>query len=113
MESRSTASIRRKVLKDRGVKLEKHTRKPQPLPNELPSSFSKTPMMKYLEIKHGTPIEQLIFEGSIYKAGKKLGVNPSTISKWRKAISELREKEFWEQFNMKEGVRKETSTVDH
>jgi len=112
VERKSTASIRRKVLTDRGVKLEKHTRKPRPLPEELPSSFSKTPMMKYLEIKHHTPIEQLVFADSIYTVGKRLGVNPSTVSKWRKAITEAREKEFWNQFPKEESGR-EMIAIDH
>ena len=114
MEQQSTASIRRRILKERGVKLDKHTRKPRPsVAEELSSSFRKTTTMKYLEIKHHAPIEQLIFEGSIYKVGRRLGVNPSTISKWRKAFGEQQEKEFWQQFNTKEVAGKETTGIEH
>jgi len=54
--------------------------------------------MKYIELKFGDKLENLIFDGTIYSLEKKLGIDATTISKWRTIISESREREFWKQF---------------
>ena len=92
-----TIGLRRKILKSRGVELEKHTRKPITY-DELPSRFRKSRLMKYIELKNNNKLENLIFKGTIYEVASKLGVDASTISKWRKLLSETKEEEFWEQF---------------
>lgn len=97
MGQNSQASIRRRILKERGVTLEKHTRKPQTV-DEVQRDFKKTSAMKYVELKFGKPIEELIFGSSIYKIGKALSLDPSTISKWRKTIAEAKERKFWGEF---------------
>jgi len=95
-----TAKLRRKVLKDRNILLTKHTKKPI-THDELPSPFKKSNLMRLTELKHHDKLDNLVFKGTIYDTGKKLGVSPSTISKWRKLISTTREDEFWKQFPTK------------
>ncbi|KKL94017.1 hypothetical protein LCGC14_1868810 [marine sediment metagenome] len=97
MTTTPSAKLRRKILKDRGIQLAKHTRKPITY-DDLPSIIVKSHLMKLIELKHSDKLENLIFEGTIYAAAKKLNVSPSTISKWRKLVSEARETEFWKQF---------------
>ncbi len=87
------AARRRKILEDRGVELKKGTRKPVPI-HQLPSSYPKTTLMQFIELKHKTRLENLIFKGTIYDIEKKLGVDATTISKWRRIIN----KAFFKQF---------------
>ncbi len=69
------------------------TRKPRTM-DELPSPFPKTRTMRFIELKHGKRLEDIIMSGTIYETGKKLGLSPSTVSKWRKIINEV----FWKNF---------------
>ena len=80
-------TLRRRILTKRGIELEKHTRRPKPI-DEVAAPYHKTNLMKYMELKHKTHIHKLIRGGTIYEVGKRLGLNPSTISKWRKQIKE-------------------------
>jgi hypothetical protein len=91
------STIRKGILKQRKSVLEKHTRTPITY-DDLESPFPKTKLMKYIELKHGDRLENLIATGTIYELERKLGVDASTISKWRKLIREVKEKKFWEQF---------------
>jgi len=54
--------------------------------------------MRYVELKFNDKLENIIFSDSIYKLEKKLGVDSTTISKWRKIISDAKDGEFWKQF---------------
>lgn len=92
-----SSELRRRILKGRGVELAKHTRKPVTY-DDLPAPYRKTRLMKYIELKFGDKLENLIFDGTIYSLEKKLGIDATTISKWRTIISESREREFWKQF---------------
>jgi len=79
-------TIRQRILKQRGiVGFQPQTRKPLTA-SESPSVIDKTPLMKYLEIKYNDTIENLLSTCSNYELEKKLGVDYSTISKWRKLI---------------------------
>jgi len=91
------SEIRKQILKQRGVEFNKLTRKVKPV-QLFPAPFSKSSLMQLLESRHNTSIESLISTGTIYEVGRVLDVSPSTISKWRKLISEARDKEFFEQF---------------
>ena len=91
------SDIRKKILKQRGVELARLTRKPVPI-EELPSAFPKSTLMRLIELRFKDKLENLIFAGTIYVVGKKLGVNQTTISKWRKIVNEAKRKEFFEQF---------------
>lgn len=91
------AEIRRQILRQRGVELKKHTRKPVSV-DQLPTPYKKTRLMQLIELRHGQRLEDLIFIGTIYDAEKKLGVDASTVSKWRTLISGARDKEFFDQF---------------
>lgn len=82
----NTAALKRKILKQRGVVLETDTRNPVTY-DDLPSPYHKTRLMKYIELKFSTKLEDIIFSDTIYALEKKLGVDATTISKWRKAIS--------------------------
>jgi len=84
--------IRQKVLGERGItsfksELRKRSRLhhvPQPtIPRKL-----KTPLMRYLELVHGEPIERMLVSGSLSVVAKKLDneVGTSTISKWIKKL---------------------------
>lgn len=97
MGSKTPAKIRKEILKQRGVQMEKHTRKPVPV-TDIPTPFKKTTLMKLLESQQGLPIEQFIFIGTIYEAEKNLGIDATTISKWRTLITDARDKEFFAQF---------------
>lgn len=81
------AKIRRRILEKRGVQLDKFTRTPLPY-HETDSEFGKTPLMRFLELKFSIRIEKLLSEGTIYEAAKRLGIDATTVSKWRKRIRE-------------------------
>ena len=95
MASPTPAEIRRRILKQRGVALKKHTRKPIHVA-ELPSPYKKTRLMQLVEHQQGQRLENLIFTGTIYDVEKKLGVDASTVSKWRKIIEQAFFKQFEE-----------------
>jgi len=78
-----TTELRRKILKDK--KLVKVGRKLVSF-DELPSDYHKTQLMKYIELKSGSPLEDLVLNGSTRQVAKRLGINYSTISKWRRII---------------------------
>lgn len=89
------SDIRKRLLKQRGVELKRLTRKPVTV-DELPSSFPKTRLMRYLELKFGKRLEDLIMTAdTIYELERKLAVDATTISKWRKMLNEV----FWGEFN--------------
>ena len=81
-----TTELRAEILK--GRKLVKHGRKLLTF-DELPSDYHKTQLMKYIELKFGAPLEDLLMNGSTRKVAVRLGINYSTISKWRKIIEEV------------------------
>lgn len=91
------SDIRRRILKQRGVNLEKHTRKPI-THDDIPTAYHKTRLMKYIELKFGDRLGNIIFDGTIYELEKRLGVDATTISKWRKIISKAKDDAFWAQF---------------
>lgn len=88
--------VRKSILKQRGVELAPHTRKPVPY-DELPVPYIKTNLMKLLELKHSQRIEELISKnkGTIYQVAKQLDIDASTVSKWRTLIADAN---FWENF---------------
>ena len=92
-----SSRIKKRILKERGIQLAKHSKKIL-THDELPSVFRKTNLMRLIELKFHNTLDKLIFTGSIYAVGKRLGVDASTVSKWRKIISEAKEKKFWKQF---------------
>lgn len=91
------AEIRKQILKQRGIEFKKHTRKPVSV-DQLPVPYKKTRLMQLIELRHSKRLEDLIFKGTIYDVEKKLGVDATTISKWRTLISKARKKEFFDQF---------------
>ena len=97
----SSSKIRNRILKNRGVELAKHTKAPVTY-DDMPAVYPKTRAMKYVELKFSAKLEDLIFDGTIYDLEKKLGIDATTISKWRKIISEAKEAEFWKQFKKEE-----------
>ena len=92
-----TGDIRRRLLKQRGVVFKKLSRKPQHI-SDVPVPFKKSNLMKLLELRHNDKIENLIRTGTIYEVEKRLGVDATTISKWRALILEARNQEFLDQF---------------
>lgn len=84
--------IRQQLLKEKGItsfkpERGKHTKlKHTPAPPLDPKL--KTPMMRYLELVHGEPIERMLLSGSLAVVAKKLDdeVDTSTLSKWIKRL---------------------------
>lgn len=91
------SDIRKRILKQRGVELKRLSRKPVPI-EEVPASFPKSTLMRLVELKFKNKLENLIFTGTIYDVEKRLGVDATTISKWRKIVEEAKDKEFFAQF---------------
>ena len=91
------SDIRKRILKQRGVELKRLSRKPV-LIADLPAPYPKTALMKLVELRHRDKLDNLIFTGTIYEVEKRLGVDATTISKWRKLIGQAKEKEYFEQF---------------
>lgn len=91
------SDIRKHILKQRGVEFKRLSRKPVPI-EDTPSIFKKTILMRLTELRFKNKLENLIFTGTIYEAGKRLEVDPTTIYGWRKIVNEARNKEFFDQF---------------
>ena len=91
------SDIRKKILKQRGVEFKRLSRKPVPVA-ELPSAFTKSTLMRLTEMKFKDRLENLIFTGTIYDVEKRIKVDASTISKWRKLILHTQDEEFFNQF---------------
>jgi hypothetical protein len=79
-------NLKQKILDKRKVVLEPRTKNPI-TPDELPTPFKKTPLMKYIELRENMPIQKLIFMDSLDRVAYELGVDRSTVSKWRKRVS--------------------------
>ncbi len=82
-----TKSLKQKILKKRNVVLEPRTKNPISI-DEMLTPFKKTTRMKLIELKHSVPIQELIAVGSIDDVAYVIGVDRSTVSKWRKRIRE-------------------------
>ena len=84
--------IRQQLLKEKGItsfkpEPTKHSKlKPVPMPT-LDQKL-KTPMMRYLELVYGEPIERMLLSGSLSVVAKRLDneVDTSTLSKWIKKL---------------------------
>ena len=92
MTRTTPTQIRQQLLKEKGLtsfkpERVKHSKlKPVPMPTTDPRL--KTPMMRYLELVHGEPIERMLLSGSLSVVAKKLDneVDTSTLSKWIKKL---------------------------
>lgn len=85
MNKQNLKKVRNRILERRGVVLEPQTRTPIEYYN-VPTDFKKTTMMRLLEMRFGQRIERLLATGTIYEAAKRLGIDATTVSKWRKRI---------------------------
>ena len=90
--------LQKRIMKQRGVEFKKLTRKATPIA-DTPSIFKKTNLMKLIEMRHKARIEDLIFIGTIYDVEKLIGVDATTVSKWRRLINKAKVDEFFEQFD--------------
>ena len=73
--------IRQRILKNRGlVRTGQGHLAPEP---KEPDDPNKTLAMRLIEDKHGAPIEELLMQGSIKQVGEDLGIDETTVSKWR------------------------------
>jgi len=82
-------SIKEKILEDRGLiehqpAKHKHRKMVRIPPSPLDSL--KTPLMRYLELRHHKPIQDMLMAGSLSQVAKSLGIDPSTVSKWIKHL---------------------------
>jgi len=92
MKQMTPTKIRDQLLREKGLVRHKaeptkrHRLRAVPHPN-IPLA-NKTPMMQYLELRYGEPIETILVSGSLSVVAKRLGnlVAPSTISKWIKRL---------------------------
>jgi len=87
LEEISTAELRRRILRDRGLLPPQH-RKPTDSPDLLPEEFPMTPRMKYIEVRYEVKVKIDIFKGSLNEVCQRYNweVDRSTISRWRKYI---------------------------
>ena len=83
----SHKSLRTRIIEKRRLGFKKHTKEVVNF-TDATVSYDKTTLMKLTEIKVGLPLHKFIFKDTIYKCGTKLGIHPSTVSKWRKYITE-------------------------
>ena len=51
--------------------------------------------MRLVELKQGDRLVNIIYSDTIYAVAKRIGVDPTTVSKWRKIIDEA----FWKEFS--------------
>ena len=82
-------SVKDRILEERGlIKHQpakyKHGKMVRIPPSPLDSL--KTPTMKYLELRHRKTIQDMLVAGSLSQVARKLGVDPSTVSKWIKHL---------------------------
>lgn len=88
--SRATKALQRNILAR-----QEEIKKSQPLPKKPPvrkvpagtkidRQCEKTPLMLILEAQFEKPIEELVWQGSIYEVMEVLEVSNFTVSSWRK-----------------------------
>jgi hypothetical protein len=79
-------TLKQKILKQRGiVGFQPQTRAPITI-QESTSTIDKTPLMQLLEYRFNDTIENLLSTDNHHELEKKLGVDYTTISRWRKLI---------------------------
>jgi len=84
--------IRQQLMKEKGLTTfkpdTKHRAKLRAVPKPTIDNRLKTPMMRYLELVHGEPIESMLLSGSLSVVAKRLDneVDTSTLSKWIKRL---------------------------
>ena len=93
----SLKDIRKQVMKQRGKEFKRLTRQPVSI-DETPAPYHKSNLMRLIEVKHKNTLDNLIYKGTIYEVEKRLGVDATTISKWRRIITKARDKEFFDSF---------------
>jgi len=82
------SELKRRILKQRGITgFEPRTKRPL-TPDQMPQDYHRTRLMLYLELKFRKPIHELIYQGTIYATAAKLGIDATTVSKWRKLLPE-------------------------
>jgi len=79
-------TIKSRILKSRGEVSAGYGK--VATPDKLSAAFHKTHLMKYIELQFHEPLDKLIANGTIYEVAKRLGVDYSTVSKWRKIVRE-------------------------
>jgi len=84
-------NIRTQAMKELGITTFKQAGKQRRLKPDtvgsIPSEL-KTPLMRYLELVYGEPVEKMLLSGSLSVVAKHLGneVDVSTLSKWIKKL---------------------------
>ena len=80
--SRTTKQLQRAIL----ARVEASKPKPRKLPKQavVNRGCEKTNLMLILEVEHGAPIEELIWQGSIFEVMERLNVSNYTVSAWRR-----------------------------
>lgn len=91
MAKTTPTQLRQQLLKEKGItsfKPEHKHSKLRHVPMPTLDPRLKTPMMRYLELVHGEPIERVLLSGSLSVVAKKLDneVDTSTLSKWIKRL---------------------------
>lgn len=72
--------VQRSILRRKGLKPERYHGLKSP---ELPTDDNKTLAMRLLEVHFDAKIEDLLFYGNLAATARYLGIDPSTVSKWR------------------------------
>lgn len=81
--------IREKILKEHGLISQQRAKGKQRRlviqPPYIPIA-SKTTLMELLETRHKKPIQKLLLAGSLTVVAKNLGIDFTTVSKWKKRL---------------------------
>lgn len=84
------SSIRKQILRERGLTVTKPGKRKHRRLAVVPATSLdelKTPTMRYLELKFCQPIEELLLLGSLGSTAEQLGINFTTVFKWRKRLN--------------------------
>lgn len=87
-----TYERRRAVLEERGIVLEKKTRRKHRVRKKQPpvsrvSPKLKTTHMKYIELAHGESIEDILLSDSCRRVSAKYGMSKGTVVAWRRKLN--------------------------
>ena len=75
--------LQEQILKHRGLKPASYTGLEE---NTVPPDGIKTLTMRQIEARFGIPIEELLMEGSLNQVARRLGIDFTTVSRWRERL---------------------------
>ena len=76
--------LQEQILKHRGLKPASYTGLEET--TVPPPDGIKTLAMRQIEARFGVPIEELLMEGSLNQVARRLGIDFTTVSRWRERL---------------------------